>query len=867
MKSRMKRFRRFLMVIGLGLFASGMQAQQVQGDFDQAWVTCSPYTGGETKSIGTQPVGWTASNIAGYKLFGSMWLGATEVVKGVIGRNEAGYAASMVNSPNTALPSQIVPAYLTLGTSWNTANLSGNEADGGSFGGIDFAYRPDAMHLYYKRSVADAAQPASVIAYLWSGTFSQADVPVNVAQSPTKVTMVDRDRNILGKSTDKGGAVTNDNGKLVASLEYYISETNAEWQELTVPFDYKDLTTAPQKLNIILSANNYFGSKADVIENNTLIVDDVTLVYYSTLSDLKYDGAAIIGFAENTKTYDMSSVTYEESLLAYTAKSRWATTSHSFDQLNGLLTITVTGNDRSKTDYKVQFAVPKVYTGKLSSLTVNEAPIELVEEQYYYTVVGERSGSSIQWVAEDGEDAIVTEDYSANTRISTIHVQAGDKENTYFVKFAKETTGYTGKMFIEMNMGGNSLLSAASETVGISAPVEEKADFQLLNFSLAGIGKIGDIFVTDVPYVPATDGSVTLHKEQTIVIFGDAGAALGNLPVVLNGNIVNGELTATIDILWESIPIQVNVYPFSTTSIDLSDVASTGAVIGDIQADLTNPNCLIYLAAGEIVEASVAQNVVIGDQASDVVITDGTAFHAPKAFTANSVSYTRNCYIDGGWETIMLPFAPTGVTVAGVADNEYRLEKCSGRDEANESVNFIAATEWQANTPYIFRASDNSGADGAQKEYVFSATGSVAVAATTEGSYTQNGFKGVYDNLPLEAAGAGYLLKADGNSFALCAANSNVLPFRAYIQADGVVPTALKITRQDPVGIDSENVSNQIYADGNAIIVKAAQAQTIVINDLTGRTIRTLDVVEGTTTISGVASGFYIVNGQKVLVK
>ena len=42
-----------------------MNAQQVNGSFDEAWEDCQPYTGGSTTTIGKQPVGWTISHIAG----------------------------------------------------------------------------------------------------------------------------------------------------------------------------------------------------------------------------------------------------------------------------------------------------------------------------------------------------------------------------------------------------------------------------------------------------------------------------------------------------------------------------------------------------------------------------------------------------------------------------------------------------------------------------------------------------------------------------------------------------------------------------------------------------------------------------------
>lgn len=362
-------------------------AQQVQGDFDAEWGNCIPYTyenassdSPMNKECGEEPIGWHSANVLGMgpKKSGGNWMGTTIVVEKTTEEN--GYSVKLTNTPNPYRKSEIVPGYITLGTPWNTAKAKSStteEADGGSFGGIDFAFVPDAVAFQYKRSVADATsdQPASVIAYLWKGTYTQADVPVTIyagdalvgfvtTDTPKKISMEDRDRNIMGiTSTTTGGDVTSSNGAgRIAKLEYSISETNTEWKDCVVPFNYES-TDKPEKLNIIFSAGDYFGDKANLVSGNALEIDNVRLVYYHALQDVSYNGTALTFDASNY--CDLSSVDYDATkTLTYTKVGVGATVEDPvYDEQTCQLTVTVKGNDfeanaESYTTYTIQFAKP-----------------------------------------------------------------------------------------------------------------------------------------------------------------------------------------------------------------------------------------------------------------------------------------------------------------------------------------------------------------------------------------------------------------------------------------------------------------------------------------------------------------------------
>lgn len=370
-------------LISFGLLlasAIGMNAQQVQGDFNEPWVQNKPWDSKNTSGASTNyitPVGWTVSNIYGLSSTG---LGKTQVAFQTEGRSglSTDYAVLLKNSPNSLSKSQIVPSFITLGTSWSTASSSsGDNADGGSFGSKSFTNRPDAISFHYKRthSTVNATEKASVIAYLWKGSSSQASVPGNVVivGNTTKVTMVDRDRNILGLSTSQGGAVTySDDFKRIATINTSIEGDATEWTKYTAEFNYEDNEVVPEKINIIISANDYFGDRTTIGTGNTLTLDDVELIYYHELTALTYGDTEILTNPEAGKTYYCDEIFNESSTLTATLKGVGATWIKSYDPNTAILTVTVFGDDynatsnpTSKSEYYVQFTKVDTYSNSL----------------------------------------------------------------------------------------------------------------------------------------------------------------------------------------------------------------------------------------------------------------------------------------------------------------------------------------------------------------------------------------------------------------------------------------------------------------------------------------------------------------------
>lgn len=338
MKKNYAIFGSALMVAASALTATAQQLPNA--GFEENWGDCTPWTSpGNSATQGTTPAPWTIAQVIG----ATGGLGKTTV-----GEATDGYkSVSAVKIYNKSLFGQNIPGYFTLGTSWSTSIGMGGSKDGGTFGGIEFGYRPDAVSFMYTRShgTAKPDEIASVVAYLWKGTYSQADVPGNIvlSGSPTTCTMIDRDRNILGMTTSQGGAVTATEGAAcIAKIDYAIEGDADSWTNKLIEFEYLTEDT-PEKFNIIFAAGDYWSTAAG--KDNTLCVDDVKLIYYSRLSGVSVNGIDVPDFAPNNYEYTMTAdmPTSADAVVATLyGQAKGASVDVALDDANNKATITVT---------------------------------------------------------------------------------------------------------------------------------------------------------------------------------------------------------------------------------------------------------------------------------------------------------------------------------------------------------------------------------------------------------------------------------------------------------------------------------------------------------------------------------------------
>lgn len=473
-----------------------VSAQQLpNADFETGWAKTTPYTGSgaSTKQTdGLSPANWKISHVAGYKVIVS-WLGTTLVGERVTGYGNTGYAPLLKNVPNSIAKSQKVPGYITLGTPFNTAKSDGSEKDGGTFGGISFAYRPDALSIQYKRTqAAGSAEQATVVAYLWKGTVTQSGVRARI-NSTTTETMTNRDRNILGMETPFGDTPSySSDYERVATLNHAITEAAAEWTNLVIPFTYEKSST-PTMANVIFSAGNYFST--DPEEGNQLTVDNVKLLYYSRLASLSVNDTPVAGFDSNTYEYDMSDMEMpEESAFSYTTlgTSGSANVAVALDKANAKATLTVTNSNPGGTDADGE-------TSHVYALQFKKVSAPVVEP--------------------DG----VKYKGTLSIKLEALEIDQTQPDSVYIYDNGNGTCKFTLPQFT------------------LALPGVDPANF-------------GDIVVDNISMTENADGSVSYSGSVTGLSLA-GGEIVAD--VVINGSEKDGVLTMTLPVTWDGMTIDV----------------------------------------------------------------------------------------------------------------------------------------------------------------------------------------------------------------------------------------------------------------------------------------------------------------------
>lgn len=339
----------YISTIALALVSANVAAQQLpNAGFEEGWTDCIPWNNKNTTvKTGTTPGSWTIAQVVGMS-----GIGKTVVGEKVSGKDSES-AVRLYNIANSLMDTQIVPGYITLGTAWNTSVL-GSENDGGSFGGIPFSYRPDAITFDYKATRGEGStHKPNIVAYIWKGEWKQADVPCDIAAfgAPKSTTMVNRDRNILGIETAKGGEITkSDDAELIAKINTSIEPAAADdWTTGKYEFDYASAST-PAMINVIFSAGEYFN--ASPIAGDEITIDNVKLLYYSRLKGIKVNDAEIEGFDPDKYEYTVYGDVPEASAIEATVlgNSGTAKAAVAVDKENKKATVTVTNETGADAD-------------------------------------------------------------------------------------------------------------------------------------------------------------------------------------------------------------------------------------------------------------------------------------------------------------------------------------------------------------------------------------------------------------------------------------------------------------------------------------------------------------------------------------
>lgn len=275
---------------------------------------------------------------------------------------------------------QVIPGYLTLGTPWvfvggtgiTNANSYAPYGDGGSYGGLSFNYKPDAIKVKYKKT--NSEETSHIIAYLWSGEFV-SKVPTSYDIKGNKYTygreLINVDRVVLGRQTDN---VTK-KGTLIASVDYSIAAETTDWKDEVIELKYQDgvdKTTKVENVNIVFASSDYW-TRANLKGKTSLTIDNTSFVYYSTLTSLKA-GSKTIALKDGVYNYTVAGKMPTKEEVVATCKSQFADAAVAVDEANYKVTVTVTNQGGKDVDgatqhvYTLQYTAPvvKQYAGILN---------------------------------------------------------------------------------------------------------------------------------------------------------------------------------------------------------------------------------------------------------------------------------------------------------------------------------------------------------------------------------------------------------------------------------------------------------------------------------------------------------------------
>lgn len=369
-----------MMLASAGMMANAQQAQtqlpnvgfDAEGWKEKCGKTYSfPAFGNveDRERPGIEPNGWNGSSVNQNALI--------EVVKQELvvreykdDANKDSYV-SMFNTEVGALNiySQ-APGYITLGTPWVAADMSKDNCDGGTYGGIRFTSKPDAIVGDFYRvddnNVADKNEASHVIVYLWNGTYTSK---IGKANKPSK------DKDNVDRAILRNGDASS-KGVLIASCDYTFNSTkNAAgekgWQTLEIPLEYVS-DENPEMMNVIISAGEYWDRNA-LLEGTKLNVDNVHFVYYSRLASITLNGEAIT-LEEGKYDYTVDKVLdFSEDKVVPTVVGKNAKAEVSIDFKSALVTVEVSNvgvdsDGKSSHTYTFQYQEPVVeeYTGYLN---------------------------------------------------------------------------------------------------------------------------------------------------------------------------------------------------------------------------------------------------------------------------------------------------------------------------------------------------------------------------------------------------------------------------------------------------------------------------------------------------------------------
>lgn len=249
---------------------------------------------------------WNASNVeqVGFKF---------NFVSRETGRS--GYAMMIQDKSVGAMGvTEEAPGYISLGQPWQylPSITQISSASAGTYGGINFTYRPDTMVVWVKRTGDNwSKEDFHLLFYSWKGTAKSSKYKGKNG-SCTSCSYTNEESDIrLALDGNECGTDT----KATQIAEGWLRDRKeyTSWTKLKVPILYMN-DEVPTMCNVILSAGNYpnFRANSGLYAGNSLYCDDISLIYSSKIQHLYIGGKEWKGFDPNSseeQTYSVGRTT------------------------------------------------------------------------------------------------------------------------------------------------------------------------------------------------------------------------------------------------------------------------------------------------------------------------------------------------------------------------------------------------------------------------------------------------------------------------------------------------------------------------------------------------------------------------------
>ena len=397
----------FTLLFCLASLGASAQYQLVNADFEQ-WETVSYKANIFSTYTGDEPVSWNS------------FLDGTGSLKSTAGRDQVdkisndkrpgstgSYCAKI--TARSVLGIAIAQGNLTTGCvnmgdmtasnangNYNYTNISGGKCQ-------TFTGKPDAMHVWVKFSGSNNAKANTIL-------------------------------HTVGYYQDPDGN-TQEATLIAKAEEMNITSDANNWQELTIPFNYSVLDIRPAYALVSFSTSNTPGEGS---ESDYMLIDDLEYIYYSTLSNLKYDNtniedltSEIVGLGSNEVSYTLYDKSFSEDLITFDIDGKGATAYKEWDKTNKTYTINIKGDDWSDSNknqhvYKIHF----VNNSVLTDLKFNEETIDgFSEDTYNYAIQGTYTDGCITYTP-NGANATVEKSWDDTKKVYTITVKGVDHSDT-----------------------------------------------------------------------------------------------------------------------------------------------------------------------------------------------------------------------------------------------------------------------------------------------------------------------------------------------------------------------------------------------------------------------------------------------------